>query len=308
MPENSYTYKISSAQGNLLKEVLREKEFEFRYPVPAYSVFAAKRGKCSVQWYESGKLLIQGKDAHDFIEFTLEPRILKEARLGYDELYNPEMFEPHFGIDESGKGDFFGPLVVAGAYVDREKAHQLLQLGVRDSKRIKNDQKAIDLADEIKKLVPYEILTMSPRRYNELYRKFRNLNTMLAWCHGTVIANLSERLPECPRALSDQFAHPSLIQRELRKKNVGLELQQRTKAESDIAVAAASILARAEFVSRMQSLGEPFGGSLPKGASAKVKQTACEIMQSHGPQALADICKQHFKTYSEIVNELDLRE
>ncbi|MEM1060337.1 MAG: ribonuclease HIII [Verrucomicrobiota bacterium] len=301
---SSYTYKITSQQAAELREILARQQFEFR-EVP-YAEYGAKKGKLNVNAYTSGKLLVQGKGAKEFIEFTLEPEILGEAKLGYEEVHHPEMFEPHLGIDESGKGDFFGPLVIAGAYVDRDLARALLDLGVRDSKAIKSDQKAEDLADAIEELLPpgrFNVVAIGPAKYNQLYAKFRNLNRLLAWGHATVIENLLASVPDCPRALSDQFGNPRLIQSALKERGRGITLQQRTKAESDVAVAAASVLARARFVRQLRELGEGLNTVLPKGASAQVKQAARELISTQGEPALAGVAKRHFKTYAEVVGE-----
>ena len=231
--------------------------------------------------------------------------MLGEARLGYEKIRNPEMYAPHFGIDESGKGDLFGPLVVAGVYVDEKKAEQLMAAGVRDSKTITSDKKIGELAEEIGKTVgpAREVVTIGPERYSELYRKFGNLNRMLAWAHGKVIANLHGKVPGCPRALSDQFGDPRLVEGELRKQGVELKLEQRTKAESDIAVAAASILARAEFVRQLGRLSIDAGVELAKGSGAGVKKQAEEIFQKGGREKLAKICKTHFRTFAEVVGD-----
>ncbi len=304
MPDpTSFTFKVSPAQADKLRKILEEKSFTFR-EVP-YTLFGAQKQKLTVNAYTSGKLLVQGKGAKEFVEFTIEPEIVGEARVGYDEIHNPEMFQPHLGIDESGKGDFFGPLVIAGVYVDGDLPRQLLDLGVKDSKQITSDNKALDLADAIKDLITLDrcnVIVLTPEKYNELYVKFRNLNSLLAWGHASVIENLLTRWPTCPRALSDKFAHESLIQRALKEHGKKIILQQRTKAESDIAVAAASILARAGFLSRLKYLGERVGITLPKGASAQVKAAAREIVKKSGPEALKSVCKFHFKTYAEVVN------
>src|SRR5277367_6031854 len=232
MPESgSFTFKIDSAQAAKLRAILEEKGFTFR-EVP-YTLYGAQKQKLTVNAYASGKLLVQGRGAQEFVEFTLEPEILGEARLGYDEVHNPEMFQPHLGIDESGKGDFFGPLVIAGVFVDGDLPRQLLDLGVKDSKQISSDQKALDLADQIKELITldrFNIIVLVPEKYNELYGKFRNLNSLLAWGHANVIENLLTRWPKCPRALSDKFAHESLIQRALKEHGKKIILEQRTKA------------------------------------------------------------------------------
>ena len=190
-------------------------------------------------------------------------------------------------------------------YVDEDTAERLLEIGVRDSKTITTDKKIGELAEEIGKTVRggSELITIGPERYSELYRKFGNLNRMLAWAHGKVIANLHAKVPSCPRALSDQFGNPRLVEGELRKQGVEILLEQRTKAESDIAVAAASILARAEFVRALSKLSMEAGRELAKGCGAGVKKQAEEIFKVNGREGLAKLCKTHFRTFAEAVGD-----
>ena len=146
---NSYTHPLTSEQAEKLRGLLRERGFTFA-PKP-YTIFFARKEKLSVAVYEKGpKILVQGRGVEDFVKFVLEPEVFGEARLGYEEVHSPEMFEPHFGVDESGKGDFFGPLVIAGVFVDGKSARQLLDLGVQDSKRIGSDVRIHALAKEIR--------------------------------------------------------------------------------------------------------------------------------------------------------------
>jgi len=298
-----FTHKLSEAQVLQLREAILGKGFVLG-PLE-YGHFSARKGKCVLQMYLSGKLVVAGKEAREFVEFTLEPEILGEARLGYEKVRNPEMYAPHFGIDESGKGDLFGPLVVAGVYVDEDTAERLVEIGVRDSKTITTDKKIGELAEEIGKTVRggMELITIGPERYSDLYRKFGNLNRMLAWAHGKVIANLHAKVPSCPRALSDQFGDPKLVVGELRRQEVEIQLEQRTKAESDIAVAAASILARAEFVRSLSRLSMQAGAELMKGAGAGVKKQAIEIYAKQGREGLAKLSKTHFRTFAEAVGD-----
>jgi len=133
-----------------------------------------------------------------------------------------------------------------------------------------------------------------------MYGEFRNLNRLLAWGHARVIENLLEARPDCPRALSDQFGNPALIKRALLAKGRGIELEQRTKAESDLAVAAASILAREAFINWLQVNGRKLQKELPRGVSAIVKDTARGLVAAHGPEVLGKVAKMHFKTAAEV--------
>lgn len=303
-PKTIHTAPLTAAQATHLRALLTERGWKF--DTRPYMLYFAQHEKLTVAVYEKGpKIVVQGKGTAEFVQFILEPEIIGEAKLGYEEISDPAMFEPHFGIDESGKGDFFGPLVIAGAYVDRGIARTFLQAGIQDSKRIGSDKKIRDFAELIRHTlgsIP-TVVVIGPERYNQLYEKFGNLNRLLAWGHARVIENLLERRPDCPRALSDQFANPKLIERALLEKGRGIKLDQRTKAESDLAVAAASILAREGFIDWLQKNGRTFQRELPRGASAAVKTTARELAGAHGPEILRRLAKTHFKTAAEVAPE-----
>ncbi len=276
---------------------------DYHFEPKPYTLYYASKDKLNIAVYEKGpKVVLQGKGTQDFVTFRLEPEILGAAKLGYEEELNPEMFSPHFGVDESGKGDFFGPLVIAGCYTDRGIARQLMDGGIQDSKKIGSDQRIRALAELIRRThgAVHDVIVIGPERYNTLYQKFGNLNRLLAWGHARIIENLLERRPDCPRALSDQFANPSLIKRALLEKGRGIQLDQRTKAESDTAVAAASILAREGFINWLATKGRELNKVLPRGASAQVKQIARELVAEKGATVLSLLAKTHFKTAAEV--------
>jgi ribonuclease HIII len=301
-PLHSHTISLTTAQAEKLRGLLKNRNFVFESK--PYTLFAGHLDRLSIAVYEKGpKLLLQGRGIEDFITFTLEPEITGIALLGYDDVHSPEQFSPHFGIDESGKGDFLGPLVIAGVYVNEELAKHFRDSGIRDSKGIGSDKKIRELATLIRSSqAPIERIVISPLKYNELYKNFKNLNSLLAWGHARVLENLCERVPNCPRALSDKFANERVLQNALQEKGKKLQLEQRTKAESDYAVAAASIIAREGFIDWLEKEGNRLQTLLPKGVSAKVKQTASTLLKQHGPLILPQIAKMHFKTTSEITS------
>ena len=294
---NSYTHPLTPEQATKLRALLHELAFEFS--PKQYTLFFAQKNKLSVAVYEKGpKVLVQGRGVEEFVQFELEPKILGEAKLGYEELHLPRMFEPHFGIDESGKGDFFGPLVIAGAYVDRRIARTFLDASVQDSKRIGSDARIRALAKIIRGTAGsiIDVVLIGPARYNELYEKFGNLNKLLGWGHARVIENLLAKKLDCPRALSDQFADARVIERSLMQHGRKIDIEQRTKAESDVAVAAASILAREAFVGWLDRQGKTLGLQLGRGVSAGVKATAEKLAAKKGPEILRQVAKVHFRT------------
>ena len=298
---NSYTHALTNEQTTKLRALLSELGFEFS--PKQYTLFFAQKNKLSVAVYEKGpKVLVQGRNVEEFVQFELEPKILGEAKLGYEEVHSPEMFEPHFGVDESGKGDFFGPLVISGVYVDRGIGRKLFDAGVVDSKRIGSDARIRALADTIRKSSQdlVETVLIGPAKYNELYEKFGNLNKLLGWGHARVIENLLARKPTCPRSLSDQFADARVIEQSLLRHGRKIAIEQRPRAESDIAVAAASIVAREAFINWLERKSKELGLRLERGVSPSVKENARKLVEMNGSDALREVAKVHFRTAHEI--------
>jgi ribonuclease HIII len=196
------------------------------------------------------------------------------------------------GVDESGKGDYFGPLVIAACYVGPEHLAELD--GVKDSKKL-TDALALKLSLTIKRVCPHALVVIGPAKYNELYAKIANLNRLLAWGHARAIEDILGKV-ECDHVISDQFADPSGLKRALMEKGRTVRLESRVRAEADIAVAAASVLARAEFLRRLKGLADQWETELPKGAGANVDQAARVFVANKGRENLPQVAKMHFKT------------
>lgn len=304
MPKrHSYSIKLDKQQQARLIDHLRSGNYEPR-EVP-YTRIAAARPKVQIALYTSGKCVVQGREAEDWVQFVLEPQILQKVVTGYEQVLAPGHLESHMGIDESGKGDFFGPLVIASAYVDKQLVEELNELGVRDSKRISSDVKIATMARDLRRILKgrFAIVTVGPAAYNRLYRSMGNLNKLLAWGHARAIENLLEKVPNCPKAISDKFGPERRIKAALMKHGRSIELVQRTKAESDPAVAAASILARAQFLSSLNSIQKKYKTDIYKGASAKVRATAVELVKRDGAAILNEVAKCHFKTAGQVIAE-----
>lgn len=202
------------------------------------------------------------------------------------------MADERIGVDESGKGDFFGPLVIAACFVGPEHYAELE--GVMDSKKL-TDKKALTLSGVIKRTCPHAIVAIGPTKYNELYAKIKNLNKLLAWGHTQAIENALQKRA-CRKVISDQFANPAGLIRNLEQRGIDVDLVSMVRAESDLAVAAASVLARAEFLYRLKKLGDELGIDLPKGAGWNVDETGARIINERGEAALEGVAKLHFKT------------
>ena len=302
---SSYTIKLDDAQMDMLRAYC-ERRLWIPFEV-AYARFAYKADhlKINVTAYTSGKLVVAGKGTEDFVRDVIEAEITGAPKLGYDEVLHPDWFEPHAGMDESGKGDFFGPVVTATVIADTKMINAWIKAGVKDSKKIADTQ--IVKLDELIRKTPGVVVEVFAweymTKYNELMSRPRaNLNLLLAWQHARgLMAALARK--KVPWGLLDQFSEQPLVQRELKKKNVtGFELRMRTKAEEDPVVAAASVCARAEYVRQMAKLSRRFGAKLQKGAGPKVKEQAAEILARFGARALGDFGKLHFRTAYEVVS------
>lgn len=264
--------------------------------------------------YSTGKVLIQGK-ASNLKEALLkwwygEPLLAAqptkdEATPTTSEIISLASYigTPRIGGDESGKGDYFGPLVVALVYVDAETEPRLNQLGVRDSKTL-TDARMQRMAAEIQSLCPHFVLPIEPERYNELHARRPNLNELLGWAYAWALENLLQKVsPQL--AIIDKFGDDNYIRKALREKGQTLTIIQRTKAEEDTAVAAASILARARFVQSLEQLGQKVGMSLPKGASdPAIITTGRSLVRQYGRDILAKVAKEHFTTTQKILGAL----
>jgi ribonuclease HIII len=278
-----------------LREVLDAYGYPLREPPPPHARLEAVGEGIRVTLYDSGKLLLQGKRARE---------VLSELA-AFGLVSGPESAPaaapaPLVGSDEAGKGDYLGPLVVAAAYVDRAAWGPLRALGVRDSKTL-TDARVYEIAPAVARLAPHEIVTIMPPRYNELYAKMGNLDKLLAWAHARAIESLLERVP-CDRVLTDQFAaDPRVLTSALFERGRKVRFEQRPRAEEETAVAAASVLAREEFLKRLAELSDRSGIVLEKGAGDRVIAAARRFVERYGRARLGEVAKLHFRTTAKVL-------
>jgi len=290
----TFTTKIDIKLAPKLEVDLKNQGFELSKP--PYTIFSAKKKGVSCTLYESGTLTVQGKGMKEFMEFYLEPEILQEFKYTHPEAHLN--LEGHIGMDEAGKGDYFGPLCVAAIYAGGDGIKEMLAIGVKDSKKI-SDEGILKLAKTLRANFPYTVIRLFPHKYNELHNRFKNLNRLLGWAHAAALGDLSVKTG-CKKALLDQFAEKHVMIAALVQKKIEVELEQKVRGEEDLVVAAASILARAAFLDGMESLSDEVGMELPKGASALVKEAAKKLIAKFGREILDKVAKVHFKTTGEI--------
>lgn len=308
---NQYSTVMSKASAEALRARLKV-DTSFRERERLYALYCYEGADAMIAYFpKRGKLVVQGNGTDEFVRLVLpefqEPELVpveasRTHRTGTSSNLPKDVVTAHFGVDESGKGDYFGPLVVAGVYADETLAPQLADIGCKDSKQMSGDKEIACVAAQIKKLpgIAYEVLCIGPARYNEMYAQMKNLNTLLAWGHAGVIAALHGKVPSCPRALSDRFANEWVLQRALRERRVPIKLEQRPRAEADIAVAAASILARARFVEWLSLTARAAQCQLPLGCAPHVLTAARNFIAKHGIERLRDVAKLHFKLTEKI--------
>jgi len=298
------TLALSDAEQSRFLHHVEERPYE--RPVVAHARAAAKREGLNLVLYSSGKLVAQGKGLKEWVEFVLEPEIIQRSS-GLADAQGPSPtpvgdFSPHIGIDESGKGDFFGPMVIAAFLITPALAERVTRLGVRDSKLSPNDSKVAAIAAALREAAPTHCkeIVLAPETYNSLIARMGSVNRVLAWAHASALEALLERHPQTPRAVADQFGAEHLIRNALKTRGKGIELTQMHKAESDPAVAAASILARDGFVRVMKSLSDDVGETLPKGAT-HVRPSGEALVRRLGPDILKKVAKTHFRTTRQVL-------
>ena len=313
-----FTYELTNDQQELLLGLMVNGNYR-RREVP-YSLWSIEGDHFNATLYAKEKhgrrkLCVQGSKAEDFVLFQLAPVVLGAATLGYEKELNPEAFAPHAGSDESGKGDYFGPLVVCCAYTDERLSDEMARLGVRDCKQM-SDKAVLAAGAALRRLLGadgYAVVKLGPAAYNRLYAKMRNINRMLAWAHGTAIEELLGKRPGCGRVVVDQFAPTEdTIRRALKPLGRAATVEQRHRAESDIAVAAASVIARELFLRAIADMsaevfgppgpdGEP-SGKVPAGSSdPRVRELAERMVRENGPTWLMNHCKAHFQTTDKVL-------
>jgi len=291
--------------------ILDEKEIQSGYQL----IITDGISRTPIALFHSGNILIQGKpgELQTQLKTWWYARKVSSTQPGTSTAVQSSLVETtsitptsnftgraRIGLDESGKGDYFGALVIGAVFVDVKTEERLVALGVRDSKLL-SDNRIIVLAEQIKVLCPHFVVPIEPERYNELYAKVKNLNRLLAWGHAWTLENLLEKV-SCDLAIVDKFGDESYVRSALKEKGRQITIIQQTHAEADTAVAAASILARARFVQNMEQLSKKVGKTLPKGASdPSIVKIGRELVAVHGKDILNEIAKLHFKTTEAIL-------
>ncbi len=270
---------------------ITEKNYNYEFTVSSFS--SKDKLKVLVYFGKKGvRTIFQGNNSTQLYK-EINNLLAEEPELDFSE---NELQEPdeYIGTDETGKGDFFGPLVIAAVYVNKNTQGDLRKMGVRDSKTLTENQ-ILQLATDIKTRFPddFEIVFITPKKYNELYENFGNLNKLLNWAHSKAVENLLKR-KKCKVIITDKFSK-SALEISNSVENSHIEFHTIPKAEKYTGVAAASILAREQMVNWFTKMKNE-GIVLPKGSSNNIEAKANEIISRFGKEKLGEIAKLHFKT------------
>ncbi|MCB9529259.1 MAG: ribonuclease HIII [bacterium] len=296
---SSYTIKLDPIEAPKTRRFFEEHGFELREAPHAF--WQARGPDCIATFYTSGKLLLQGKEADVYRGLMGDET--PEARPYWRALQKHPKPGPvaWIGTDEAGKGDYFGPLTVAGVIVRPDDLEILATLGVDDSKAVA-DGKVAELDKQIQGLCASEVLYISPATYNRMHSQMRTVNAVMAWAHAKVIHALLART-EGTRPdwiLTDRFADDRVMVRALGELPAGVRFAQWPKAEEDPAVAAASVLARAAYLRGLASLSKRFGVALHGGAGAPALAAGRRFLATVGREQLGEVAKLHFDTTRQI--------
>jgi ribonuclease HIII len=292
---NTFTIQLDSKEQSRVKDVLLANNWVEEKDPNQYVKYRLRSPKSSIAtMYTSGKLVFQGKE-----DFTSVIANIKEKNGN-----SISGIRSHIGVDEVGKGDYFGPLVVVACFVDREFANKINLLGFSDSKKF-SDTKIMDFYEKVHDYPYYYSSVVYPHLYNELAQEYGNVSILLAKQHSIVIEralrDLNEKGIECTHIVADQFsAAKSRLEDELGEIGRTVELIQFHKGESDIAVAAASILARGIFLKEWNEMNKKYKFEFPKGSS-NVLVKAREFVTLYGPEELRNVAKIGFRTTQEIL-------
>ncbi len=306
---NVISFKVSEETAKMMDEEL---DWCKRPSTPAYARFQAKDGDTVITLYESGKVVFQGKDADLAADFWIATEKMHNKNLEVKDSSNntkksdiyvdPKIYNSSsIGSDEVGTGDFFGPVVVTASFVDKANISKLVDLGVKDSKKM-TDEKILEVVPEIIKFIPYSSVILSNKEYNERYSTGDNMNALKAILHNKVLLDMKRKTPKYDYIVVDEFAKPKVYFSYLAKSNnIVRDITFMTKGEDKcLAVACSSLISRFLFIKEMDKMSKELGMNIPKGASDAVDKVGLDIVNKYGFDKLYEVAKMNFKNVDKI--------
>lgn len=303
--------RVDNDTKKLMNEFYKDMK---RDKTPPYAVFQADTGDTIVTLYESGKAMFQGvsadieagmwesirkdKDNIDYFMDTKDTKVKKE-----DQVDIPSDIAS-VGSDEVGTGDYYGPIVVTASFVSKDNIPFLTELGVRDSKKL-SDEQILKIVPKIIKKIPYKTIMLSNKEYNDNYGKDMNMNKIKAVLHNKVLTEMVKD-NDYDYIVVDQFEPEKSYYNHLSDVPDPLKgITFITKAEDKcLSVAVSSLISRYIFIKEMDKLGDKYGIFLPKGANYYVEDVGIKLVNKYGEKILHDIAKLNFSNTDRILKEV----
>lgn len=286
--QKTVTLKLSNNEAESLKERLGNYGYTSAKPTNPYVLWRMNGKGITVMYYSKGSLVAQGEG--DFSIFTDK---------GNHENEKSDSYTSHIGSDEVGKGDYFGPLVVCSAFVEEKDLDLIKENGITDSKKL-SDSKMLKIFEMLKDVIKYQAVIAYPEEYNQHTKEYKNVSYFLASLHRRAVEGLLGKINiSNPELIIDQFSlNKGRLENEFKGLNVNLT--QFHKGESDIAVATASVFARAIFVQEFENMSEKYGMIFPKGAT-NVINFGKDFVKKYGQEELKNVAKISFRTTSQVL-------
>lgn len=307
-PVKTITLKVSENTMNKMNEYFEDKK---RIKTPPYAVFQADEADTVVTLYQSGKAVFQGISADidanlwSQMEKNLNPNKKIDMKVASNEKKetkkNSKVYYANtIGSDEVGTGDYFGPIVVTASYVTKENIPFLESLGVKDSKKL-TDEQILKITPQIIKKIPYYTMTLSNKEYNQKHSKY-NMNAMKAILHNKVLIEMTKQYKQYDYIVVDQFAEKYVYYNYLKQMpNVQRNITFITKAEDQcLSVACSAIISRYIFIKEIDKLSKKYNYTLPKGAGSIVDEVGAKLVKEYGIDVLNEIAKTNFKNTEKI--------
>lgn len=303
--------RVDNDTKKLMNEFYKDMK---RDKTPPYAVFQADTGDTIVTLYESGKAMFQGvsadieagmwesirkdKDNIDYFMDTKDTKVKKDIEV---EIPNDIA---SVGSDEVGTGDYYGPIVVTASFVSKDNIPFLTELGVRDSKKL-SDEQILKIVPKIIKKIPYKTIMLSNKEYNDNYGKDMNMNKIKAVLHNKVLTEMVKD-NDYDYIVVDQFEPEKSYYNHLSDVPNPLKgITFITKAEDKcLSVAVSSLISRYIFIKEMDKLGDKYGIFLPKGANYYVEDVGIKLVNKYGEKILHDIAKLNFSNTDRILKEV----
>lgn len=309
MPQKTESRKLNNHESDYVREVLESMGWGSEIDKNQYVEWRMVNisGAVAVM-YTSGKLVIQGKEnlVNEVLDQALGSEKLKDDDVSSIGLSEADLI---VGCDEAGKGEFFGPLVLAACYIPIEMRDEIVGLGVDDSKKL-TDDKIITIVEKLQEKVLFELNIVNPGRLNQRWRKIKNISEIMAQEYAVIIKKVSNEIGDFKKQgaiVVDRFTKiSSRMEKSLDEVGIsmggdGVKCVQIPNGERYLSVAVASVLARAKYLEVMNDYELEYERKFPRGYSGVVEFSE-KFIEDFGSEVFQSVAKTFFKTSDAVRN------